>query len=151
MCGITAYLTSETSVNKACFKTLIQSLQALQNRGYDSCGVIDSDLITEMHVPTVSNDAGATLTSIGLDLGPDFSYSSSNMTETVGTYNEQGNGPSGGPWNHLQIDVNFTLSEGDWAVLTGRADINPIPIPSAFWLLGSAFIGFVGLRKRLQS
>ena len=45
MCGITAYLKktdNKTDKNHDCFETLTQSLQALQNRGYDSCGVIDS-------------------------------------------------------------------------------------------------------------
>lgn len=116
-----------------------------------SHGVIDGDLITEMHVATVSNNGGTTLTNMGLDLGPDFSYSDSDMTKIIGALNEQGNGPSGGPWNHLQIDLNFSLSPGDLAVLTGRADINAVPIPSAIWLLGSGLIGLAGFRKKLRT
>jgi len=115
-----------------------------------SHGVIDGDLITEIHVPTVSNDSGLTLTNMGVDLGPTFSYSDSDMTKGIGPYNESGNGPSGGPWNHLQIDVDFNLSGGDWAVLTGRADINAVPIPSAVWLLASGLIGMIGFRRKCR-
>jgi len=48
MCGIAAFLCSngDTKQNRekwCCFNTLIRSLKALQNRGYDSCGVIDSE------------------------------------------------------------------------------------------------------------
>ena len=46
MCGITAYLSSNNiEYNKQwqCFDILISSLKALQNRGYDSCGIIDSN------------------------------------------------------------------------------------------------------------
>lgn len=46
MCGIAAFLLSDNlnAVEKwCCFNVLIRSLKALQNRGYDSCGVIDSD------------------------------------------------------------------------------------------------------------
>ena len=44
MCGISAFLSGKFE-NKdwKCFDILIQSLQALQNRGYDSCGIIDSN------------------------------------------------------------------------------------------------------------
>lgn len=45
MCGISAYLkpNEKDSSIEDCFKILTQSLQALQNRGYDSCGIIDSE------------------------------------------------------------------------------------------------------------
>ena len=48
MCGITAFLLSDIKENSNlenwhCFNTLTQSLKALQNRGYDSCGIIDSE------------------------------------------------------------------------------------------------------------
>ena len=42
MCGITAILLSETS-KLNCFDILIESLKSLQNRGYDSCGIIDGE------------------------------------------------------------------------------------------------------------
>ena len=43
MCGIAAFLLSDNlnAVEKwCCFNVLILSLKALQNLGYDSCGVI---------------------------------------------------------------------------------------------------------------
>jgi len=44
MCGISALLLSnKTNENWYCFNILIRSLKALQNRGYDSCGIIDSN------------------------------------------------------------------------------------------------------------
>lgn len=47
MCGIIAVLLgarfpSSKSEKQFCFQLLLKSLRALQNRGYDSCGVIDS-------------------------------------------------------------------------------------------------------------
>jgi glucosamine--fructose-6-phosphate aminotransferase (isomerizing) len=50
MCGITAFLLSNKEnkennnrENWYCFNILVRSLKALQNRGYDSCGIIDSE------------------------------------------------------------------------------------------------------------
>lgn len=47
MCGISAFLLSQKDLNNQekwkCFDVLIRSLKALQNRGYDSCGIIDSE------------------------------------------------------------------------------------------------------------
>jgi glucosamine--fructose-6-phosphate aminotransferase (isomerizing) len=47
MCGITAFLLADIKENNEenwyCFNILIRSLKALQNRGYDSCGIIDSE------------------------------------------------------------------------------------------------------------
>ena len=48
MCGISAFLLSGNDLknNKEdwkCFDILIHSMKALQNRGYDSCGIIDSE------------------------------------------------------------------------------------------------------------
>jgi len=42
MCGISAFL-SKCRKEKICFDVLISSLKALQNRGYDSCGIIDGN------------------------------------------------------------------------------------------------------------
>jgi glucosamine--fructose-6-phosphate aminotransferase (isomerizing) len=44
MCGIVALLLGNTNINKKyfLFNTLLKSLRALQNRGYDSCGIMDS-------------------------------------------------------------------------------------------------------------
>lgn len=43
MCGILAVLLASDSNNHKCFHLLLSGLRALQNRGYDSCGVIDSN------------------------------------------------------------------------------------------------------------
>lgn len=45
MCGISAFLLHDSNIHKNwyCFETLIKSLKALQNRGYDSCGIIDNN------------------------------------------------------------------------------------------------------------
>lgn len=42
MCGIVAFL-YKNAKNYECFITLINSLKVLENRGYDSCGLIDSN------------------------------------------------------------------------------------------------------------
>lgn len=48
MCGISAFLLSGKDLKNnqedwKCFDILIRSLKALQNRGYDSCGIIDGE------------------------------------------------------------------------------------------------------------
>ena len=48
MCGISAFILSGNDLKNnqeewKCFNVLISSMKALQNRGYDSCGIIDSE------------------------------------------------------------------------------------------------------------
>jgi glucosamine--fructose-6-phosphate aminotransferase (isomerizing) len=56
MCGIIAFL-YKNAKNYECFLTLINSLKALQNRGYDSCGLIDSNFKCLLKAVKNKNDA----------------------------------------------------------------------------------------------
>jgi hypothetical protein len=51
-------------------------------------------------------------------------------------------------FNGVQETVDDQTYSFAWAVRDG--DIAAVPIPSAAWLLGSGFIGFVGIRRRLS-
>lgn len=52
------------------------------------------------------------------------------------------------------MSLSLDLVEGqivDFSVLTGaEAGLSPVPIPGAFWLLSSGFVGIASLRKRLK-
>lgn len=56
MCGIIAFLYKK-SRNYDCFLTLINSLKALENRGYDSCGILDSNFKCLLKAVKNKNDA----------------------------------------------------------------------------------------------
>ena len=47
------------------------------------------------------------------------------------------------------LDLLFSDTDGTRWIISG-IDITPVPIPSAIWLLGSAFIGFVGFRRKFR-
>jgi hypothetical protein len=47
--------------------------------------------------------------------------------------------------------ISFNDSYGEYAstMLTAQgADVAPVPVPAAVWLLGSGLVGLVGLRRR---
>jgi hypothetical protein len=62
---------------------------------------------------------------------------------------------------HGYYAVNYTFGLDNWAYGQGNDALNgdfsssqfaaPVPIPAAFWLLGSGLVGLVGLRRRLTS
>jgi len=53
------------------------------------------------------------------------------------------------PGPHISIDASYASSTyGAWVV--AGATGSPVPVPGAVWLLGSGFIGLIGLRKKLK-
>jgi hypothetical protein len=56
--------------------------------------------------------------------------------------------PDNDPWETLFVNLDFELSPGDAIGITGKVDINIIPIPGIMLLLGSGIIALVGMRKR---
>jgi len=48
--------------------------------------------------------------------------------------------------------ITFSHTGEYWHGLTvGAVDFAPVPIPAAFWLLGSGLLGLVGLKRKFQS
>jgi len=46
------------------------------------------------------------------------------------------------------FELTAALQGGFTAVLSVDEAINPVPLPAAAWLFGSAMLGFIGLRRR---
>jgi hypothetical protein len=56
---------------------------------------------------------------------------------------------AGGPYTSLGVDTAFTLSGNfDVVTLNGFAEVTPLPLPGAVWLLGSGLVGLIGLKRR---
>jgi hypothetical protein len=100
-----------------------------------------------------SSTVSLPLTSMGVDVGPAAAYGPG-APGAFYTYGAFAAGPIPGPvgaWTTLSATLGFTLSGGgDIAVLTGFAQIVPIPEPSSFALLGmgAAALAFVARRRK---
>lgn len=99
-----------------------------------------------------SSTVSAPLTAMGVDVGP-AAVHGPGPAGAFYTYGAFTAGPIAGPagvWTSLSATLGFTLSGGgDIAVLTGFAQIVPVPEPSSFALLGmgAAALALV-VRKR---
>lgn len=101
---------------------------------------------------------GATGTA-GSALGKTFSITSGgNPYDIVATYIDAigvaGNAAVGDLFRYLLIDFGQTAFSGslgffqDTDNLLYAGDINPVPVPAAAWLFGSALLGFFGFSRR---
>jgi hypothetical protein len=101
---------------------------------------------SNISVYSLSGDGGATFTNMGVDVG-----SSSAGTQITGTsfysYGPYAAGPQLGPdpgagvWDTLKANVDFVLSAGDIAQLSGSGTITPNPEPGTLLLIGSGLLG----------
>jgi hypothetical protein len=110
----------------------------------------------EMVVYTVSPDGGVTFQSMGVDVGTAHTTAPlAPFTSIIGpAFNAGPQGGPNGPFNLMQVDVNFTLSgNSDIATLNGAATIDPIPEPSTIILFGAGmvFVGLTVLRRKRNS
>ena len=49
----------------------------------------------------------------------------------------------------ITVNNEFSGFIGPWSVsLSGNTPLNPVPVPAAVWLFGTALIGFIGLSRR---
>lgn len=113
--------------------------------------------LTEMMVVSLSNDGGTTFFNVGSDLGDVFRvYDDTDLGfagDSISIFGG-GEGPvtrateGGMPWNKMQINIDFTLSDGDRLTASGAAVINAVPLPAASIMMISGIIALVGLRKR---
>jgi hypothetical protein len=81
--------------------------------------------------------------------GPFLSNGFERQGEGNFTEDEFGPGPGTGPF----WDFTGDQREGFWAfdiLDVDTATVNVVPIPSAVWLLGSALIGLVGLKRKVR-
>lgn len=80
-------------------------------------------------------------------------YTLGNGDGVPGYVETRNNRVIGGPaaWNNWQFNVAFRGTGGNDAyALTGRAELQPVPVPAAIWLFGSALgaAGVIGRRAR---
>lgn len=60
-------------------------------------------------------------------------------------YQDDGNGYPGG-----ELFKNGTALPLETSDIAFRTYVSPVPIPGAFWLLGTGLVGFVGLRRKFR-
>jgi len=108
----------------------------------------DGDLIAELQVSTVG--FGTPSVNMGVDVGPAQSFPGAG-SPGITTYSTVVELPQPGPngaFDVMDTTVSFTLSGGgDFAALTGFAQIVPIPEPSTFVLAACGIIGILAIRR----
>ncbi|SEM75698.1 VPLPA-CTERM protein sorting domain-containing protein [Syntrophus gentianae] len=59
-----------------------------------------------------------------------------------------------GDYRYLAVSANdiksVVLTQVTWGCIWDNLDTTPVPIPAAFWLLGSGLLGLVGLKKKFR-
>ena len=49
---------------------------------------------------------------------------------------------------NFSVELFASKENATWAAPTLKLDLNPVPVPAAVWLFGTALIGFVGMSRR---
>jgi hypothetical protein len=78
-------------------------------------------------------------------------YANNQLMYSSNTYNLNGNSVAPVVLNWFGIDSFSIVSSADvWIADNLEVNINPsaVPVPAAIWLLGSALLGFAGLRRK---
>ncbi|OPY84545.1 MAG: hypothetical protein A4E72_02186 [Syntrophus sp. PtaU1.Bin208] len=59
-----------------------------------------------------------------------------------------------GDYRYLSVSANdiksVVLTQADWGCIWDNLDTTPVPVPAAFWLLGSGLLGLAGFRKKFR-
>jgi hypothetical protein len=110
----------------------------------------DSDgIVPEVMKYWLSDDNGATWTNVDMDAGPTAVIPAGpSVSTSYGVFN-QGPlpAPVGGPWTHMRVDLDFSLSGGgDKFNFTGSAIIIPEPGALLLALVGMAVAAGFGRR-----
>ena len=90
------------------------------------------------------SEAGTTLTAFGIALGLTNADVSSNFSHNIfdGTFG----------LNVVDIDsAGNILSLAGRGIIDPGSGLNPVPVPAAIWLFGTALLGLVGFSKRRKS
>lgn len=112
---------------------------------------LDGDLVAEIQVYTLSQNAGVTFLNAGLDLGPAFA---SNLLQASDIYGPFNAGPAAGPagaglYNLMRLDLNLGLSGGgDIFTFNGSGTVVPEPVSAGLLALGLACL--IAARRRLS-
>jgi len=60
-----------------------------------------------------------------------------------------------GDYRYLAVSADdiksVVLTQVTWGCMWDNLDTTPVPVPAAFWLLGSGLLGLVGLRKKFRT
>ena len=69
------------------------------------------------------------------------------------TDNHGNDDPGHSATNGLSVGLKITASDGGYGIEDGQVYLSamtasPVPVPTAFWLFGTALIGFVSLSRR---
>jgi hypothetical protein len=114
---------------------------------------VDGDLIAEIAVYTLSQNAGVTYLNAGQDFGPLFSSNPLLISDVYGPFNGVlAAGPAGaGSYNQMRVDVNFMLpGGGDILTFNGSAFVIPEPATLSLLALGLGALAAAG-RPRARS
>jgi hypothetical protein len=107
---------------------------------------VDSDGVPEAQVLSFNRivDASGIWTNAGYDLGRATTAAfAGSIVENITV------GSRTIAWDEWRFDLNFAgTGGGDAYSITGRAEINAIPVPAAVWMLGSAVAGLVTAGRR---
>ncbi len=66
-------------------------------------------------------------------------YYGLNQTSWIGTLNGQ-----------FSTTAGFGASFSNQAITGGDVQVNPVPLPAAFWLLGAGLVSLIGIRRRVK-
>lgn len=85
-------------------------------------------------------------------LGDSFELANINSTDTffLGLLYTEGEAFNSLSWAPASGGIGYGIGIDNVEAYSGTSDISPVPVPAAFWLFGTALIGFVGMSRRTK-
>jgi hypothetical protein len=85
-----------------------------------------------------------------VDASSSVSYSLTSQTATGAQISPLREHVVTAAYDLMSVVLGFSLSANSNVGLSGSVQQNPVPLPAAAWLLGSAVLGLAGLSRRRQ-